>query len=405
MNHSLRTVRGRALPLAIAMLAIVAAGIVTMKFTHPAQAAQAAQAHAGAPAVAVTAETLVAQPVKIWSTFSGRMRAVDFAEIRPEVSGRITEVHITDGQLVKSGDLLFVIDPAPYQAAEAKAQADLATAKSNAAFASTELERATAMLKTDAIAQRLFDERANSDKVAQAAVLSAEAELKQARINLDRAYVKAPIAGRVSRAEITVGNVVQAGSGAPVLTSIVSRDGIYADFEVDEQTYMRGIRSLADSRDKERRIPVQLTVRGDGAHRYSGTIHSFDNRIDTASGTIRARALFDNRDGSLVPGMFVSVKVASGGDDAALLVPERAIGTDQNKRFVYVVGDGSKVAYREVTLGAQVDADRIVQAGLKPGDQVITEGLQHLRPEMPVSVLAEPARQAALNPGARLASN
>ena len=409
MNRFHRISYGRALPLAIAIVAVVAAGIGTMKITHSAQAAQATKSHsaqAGSPALPVTAETLVAQPVKVWSSFSGRMRAVDFAEIRPEVSGRIAEVHITDGQVVKAGDLLFVIDPAPYQAADAKAQADLATAKSNAAFARTELERATAMVKTDAIAQRLFDERANADKVAQAAVLSAEAELKQARINLDRAYVKAPIAGRVSRAEITVGNVVQAGAGAPVLTSIVSRDGIYADFEVDEQTYLRGIRSLADSRDKERRIPVQLTLDGDENHRYSGTIHSFDNRIDTSSGTIRARALFDNRDGSLVPGMFVSVRVASGGGDAALLVPERAIGTDQNKRFVYVVGNGDKVAYREVTLGAQVDNGRIVLAGLKAGDQVITEGLQHLRPDMPVTV-QRPTPAAQARPGAKatVASN
>jgi multidrug efflux system membrane fusion protein len=405
MHRFLRISYGRAIALAIATLAIVASGVAFSKIGHSAQASAAAHnaAAAAAPAVPVTAETLVAQPVKIWSTFSGRMRAVDFAEVRPEVSGRIVEVRITDGQLVKAGDLLFVIDPAPYQAADAKAQADLATAKSNAAFASTELERAVNLVKTDAIAQRLYDERANADKVAQAAVLSAEAEVKQARINLDRAYVKAPIAGRVSRAEITVGNVVQAGAGAPVLTSIVSRDGIYADFEVDEQTYLRGIRGLADSRDKERRIPVQLTVNGDESHRYNGTIHSFDNRIDTSSGTIRARALFDNRDGSLVPGMFVSVRVASGGADAALLVPERAIGTDQNKRFVFVVGDGDKVAYREVTLGAQVDSGRIVQAGLKAGDRVITDGLQHLRPDMPVSL--QPAAQARPAGRATVASN
>jgi multidrug efflux system membrane fusion protein len=314
------------------------------------------------------------------------MRAVDFAEIRPEVSGRITEVRITDGQAVKAGDVLFVIDPAPFEATEAKAEADLATAKSNAVFARTELERAGNLIKTEAIARRQFDERINADKVAQAAVLAAEAELKQARINLDHAYVKAPIAGRVSRAEITLGNVVQAGPGAPLLTSIVSRDGIYADFEVDEQTYLKGIRTLADSRDKERRIPIQLTVRGDETHPYQGTIHSFDNRIDTASGTIRARALFDNRDGALVPGMFVSVKVANGGEESALLVPERAIGNDQNKRFVYVVGGNDKVAYREVDLGPQVDGQRVVVSGLQAGDRVITDGLQHVRPDTPVAI-------------------
>lgn len=323
---------------------------------------------------------------QVWSSFSGRMRAVDFAEIRPEVSGRLTRVLITDGQTVKAGDVLFVIDPAPFEAALAKAEANLATARTNAVFARTELDRAVNLIKTEAIAQRLYDERANTDKVAHSAVLAAEAELKQARINMDHAYVKAPIAGRVSRAEITLGNVVQAGPGAPLLTSIVSNDGIYADFEVDEQTYMKGIRAQDGSRDKEHRIPVQITVRGDESHPYLGTIQSFDNRIDTASGTIRARARFDNKDGALMPGMFVSVKVASGGDEPALLVQERAIGNDQSKKFVYVVGDDGKVAYREVGLGPQVDGQRIVLAGLKAGEKVIVDGLQHVRPNMPVTI-------------------
>jgi multidrug efflux system membrane fusion protein len=354
---------------------------------------------AAASPLLVSVQTITAQQVQVWSSFSGRLRAVDQAEIRPEVSGRILAVRIGDGQTVKAGDVLFVIDPAPFEAALTKAEATLTSARTNAAYARTEFERADILVKTQAIAQRLYDERANASRVAQAAIQAAEADVKQARINLDHAYVKAPISGRVSRAEITLGNLVQAGPGAPLLTTIVSNDGIYADFEVDEQTFMTGFRAQAATRDKERQIPVLVTVRGDEAHPYEGTIHSFDNRIDTASGTIRARARFANRDGALMPGMFVSVKVASGGG-LSLLVQERAIGNDQSKKFVYVVGDGGKVAYREVGLGAQVGpgvqggGQRIVLSGLRAGDQVIVDGVQHVRPDMIVAV-----REASL-PGA-----
>lgn len=398
MTGSLRSRRGRALLLSATLLAAMAGGVGYLKYDSlPARAGATAGT---APAVPVTVETVSARPVQVWASFSGRLRAVDFAEIRPEVSGRIVAVRVADGQTVKAGDVLFVIDPAPYEAATAKAEADLATARSNAVFARTDLERAGNMVKTEAIARRQFDERVNADKVAQAAVLSAEATLKQARIDLDRAYVKAPIAGRVSRAEITQGNVVQAGAGAPLLTSIVSNDGIYADFDVDEQTYLKIIRGLADPHGPDRRVPVRITVPGDGAPTYRGTILSFDNRIDTSSGTIRARALLANRDGALVPGMFVSVSVAGGRAEDALTIPDRAIGTDQSKRFVYVVGDGGKVAYRNVVLGPQVDGLRVVASGLQPGDRVITDGVQHVRPGIVVST-----QEASLPGGDRAAVN
>jgi multidrug efflux system membrane fusion protein len=336
------------------------------------------------PQVAVV--TVKPQDVKIWSEFSGRTHAVDFVELRPEVSGRITEVRIKDGQIVKAGDVLFVIDPRPYQAAVAKAEANLVTAKANAEFAATEIKRAANMIQAKAIAQRLYDERANADRVARASVQGAEAELSQARIDLDHAYVKAPIGGRVSRAEITLGNQVQAGAGAPVLSSIVSSDGIYADFEVDEQTYMGGIHAHANTRKEEQQVPVELTVQGDEQHPIKGTIQSFDNRIDPASGTIRARARFANEDGALVPGMFVSVRLAGSSQSAALLVPERAIGNDQSKKFVYVVRDDNKVKYREVRLGNLARGERIVLAGVQPGDRVIVDGIQHVRPDTVVQV-------------------
>jgi multidrug efflux system membrane fusion protein len=333
------------------------------------------------PAVSVDVQTIHFQNVRVWSQFSGRMQAVDYAEIRPQVSGRIVDVRIKDGHNAKAGDVLFVIDPRPFEAAVAKAEANLASAKTNANFNNTDLKRASQMIKTEAIARRLYDERANAARVSSAALRAAEAELQQAKLDLDHAYVKAPISGRISRAEITVGNLVQAGPNAPLLTSIVSNNGIYADFEVDEQTYLKSIRNRAGTQTEEQAIPVKLTLPGDDTHVFDGTIHSFDNRIDTGSGTIRARARFDNTDGRLVPGMFASVKMANSGDDTVLLVPERAIGNDQNKKFVYVVDDKNKVVYRDITLGDQVDGNRIVLTGLLPGERVVVDGVQHVKPD------------------------
>lgn len=333
-------------------------------------------------AVPVKVQTLAPETVRLWSTFSGRLRPVDAAEIRPEVSGRITELRFEDGQQVKAGEILLVIDPRPYEAAAAMAEARLATAQSNAKFARMEKQRAEKMLASQAIAQRLYDERVNAERVAEASIKAAQAELKQAKLDLEYAYVRAPISGRVSRAEITVGNLVQAGQNAPLLTSVVANDEIYADFEVDEQTYLRTIRAHANGREEERAIPVELTVGGDTEHSYNGTIHSFDNHIDPATGTIRARAKFQNDDGALVPGMFASVSLAGGSDSTALIIPERALGYDQSKKFVYIVDEANKVGYREVQMGRVVDnGRRVVLAGLKAGDRVIVSGTQHVRPE------------------------
>jgi len=286
---------------------------------------------------------------------------------------------------VRAGDVMFVIDPRPYDAALAKARADVAAARTQAEFAATEYERARNMIGEQAIPQSLHDQRANAHRVAQAAVLAADAALRQASINLDYAYVKAPIAGRVSRAEITLGNLVQAGANAPVLTKIVSNDGIYADFEVDEQSYVQTIRNHADTQSQEQKIAVDMKVQGDADHVYNGSIYTFDNSLDVSTGTIRARAKFANKDGALLPGMFVSIRLASSGDTSAILVPDVAIGSDQAKKFVYVVGPDNKVAYREVSLGAGIDGRHIVLAGLNAGDRVVTKGLQFVRPDIVVA--------------------
>ncbi len=389
-----RNIRKRAVLFSgAAIIALAGSGVAFQHYTNA--SAQPAETPTVMPAVPVMVRTVNPDDVMIWSEFSGRLSAVDYAEIRPQVSGRITQVRFTDGQSVKAGAVLFVIDPRPYEAALAKAQANLVTARTNAEFANTEFERAANLVKAQAIAQRFYDERANAKRVAEAAILSSEAELKQAELDIDYSYIKAPISGRLSRVEITAGNLVEAGPNAPVLTSIVSNNGIYADFEVDEQTYVNSIRANAHTEAQERKIPVELMIQGDTASAYKGTIHSFDNRITTGSGTIRARAKFDNKDGRLIPGMFVSVRLASSAMSTALLVPDRAIGNDQSKRFVFVVGADSKAVYREVSLGQQVDRQRIVLSGLSAGERVVVDGLQHVQPNASVAPTEEPAAATA----------
>jgi membrane fusion protein, multidrug efflux system len=380
--------------LAGATIAASAAGVL-IKYAREAGASPAPAAAAGVP---VMVERLEPQSVSPFAEFSGRINAVDYAEIRPQVSGRITEIRFHDGEHVSAGDVLFVIDPRPYQAAVDKAQADLTTAINNAAFAKAERERGSQLVKSSTLSQETYDQRVNADEVAKAAIQSAQAALESAQINLDYAYVKAPISGRVSRAEITLGNLVGSPTAPPpVLTSIVSDNGVYADFEVDEQTYLNNVGNYGQSHEEQQKVPVDVVVRGNGDRVYHGHIYSFDNRIDTGSGSIRARARFDNTDGGLIPGMFVSVRMGNGAIDDALLVPESAIGNDQSKRFVFVVDDGNKAEYRNVALGPQVDGNRVVLTGLKAGDCVILDHLQRLAPGAPVVPNVVRSRTASNN--------
>jgi multidrug efflux system membrane fusion protein len=326
----------------------------------------------------VTVKTIEPQKVRIWSEFSGRLQAVDIAEIRPQVSGRITEVHFEDGAYVKAGDILFVIDPRPYEAAVARAEAKVATAKANADYSKLEMDRAANMIKTKAVAQRIYDERFNANESAVAAIKSGEADLKQAQVDLEHAYVQAPISGRAGRVELTVGNLVEPGANAPLMTRIVANNPIYVDFEVDEQTYLDSVRMHAHNRNSEREIPVELYVLGNKKDVYKGTIYSFDNRLDVTTGTIRARAKFDNNDGVLVPGMFVTVAFGKN-EEEVLLVPGQAISSDQNKKYVYVIDKDNKAIYREVSLGKEYSNQRIILQGLAPGDRVIINGMQHIK--------------------------
>ncbi len=333
-------------------------------------------------AIPVSVEVMKSEKIQIWSEYSAHLEAVAFAEIRPQVSGIITEVRFQDGQMVKLGEVIYVIDPRPYKAILDHAQADLATTKNNLTLATKEYNRAKELITTKAISQRVLDTRDNVARTAQDSLRGALARTEQAKINVDYAYIKAPISGKISRAEIKVGNLVQSGANAPLLTTIVATNEIYADFDVDEKTYLA---ILGDSPEK---IPVELSI-GSEAQKYNGTIDSFDNRIDPISGTIRARALFKNKQSNLLPGMFATIKMGQSKVTDVITIPEASLGTDQDRKFVYVVGKDSVVAYRSVEIGMTTNGRRIIKSGLNAGDMVIVEGLIKIRP----GVIAAPQIQ------------
>lgn len=362
-----------------AVLALAALGGY-MAFKTSSMHGAAAQMPGGEmPPMPVPVVEIAEKPVQIWKEFSGRLSAVDFVEIRPQVSGQIEEVHFEDGQIVKKGDLLFTIDPRPYEAAVAQAKADVSAAWNDVQYAKKEMARAEELLKTGAISKQGYDQRINSLKVNQSAVNEASARVKAAEVNLDRTTIEAPVDGRISRAELTTGNLVDPAAGR-VLTTIVSDKEIYAEFDVDEQTYLTFVRArTGGSPDAKRDIPVRLLLTNDEKV-YLGKIHSFDNQISTTSGTIRARGIFTNDDGALLPGMFARVQIGSSGTENKITVTEKAIQTDQSRKFVYVVGQDNIATYREVQPGDSVAGERVILSGLAPGDRVIVDGLMKLRP-------------------------
>lgn len=393
-------------PVLLAVLAGIAlAGLAAWYFLGHGKTSAAPATAGGVPApVSVTVQAVTQQKLRLWNDFSGRLRAVNSADIRPEVSGRITEVRFQDGQSVKAGDILVVIDPRPFEAAVARAEARIASARASLQLAAANQTRNAALLRTRAIAQSEFDQTDSAKNASAAELLAAQADLKTAQVDLDHAYVKAPISGRVSRAELTLGNLVQSGAGAPLLTSIVSENGIYADFEVDEQTYLKTIRDTAIGNSQEGRIPVELMVPGDTGQVYRGFIQNFDNRLDARSGTIRARARFDNAEAALVPGMFVSVRLASSRERDLMFIPDRAIGFDQSKKFVFVVSAENKVKYREVETGRELGGQRVVLKGIEVGDRVIVDGVQRVRADATVIPQeAPPPAKASADGGTRTA--
>lgn len=369
--------------LGAAMLLVLAGGLVMFQTINAGGAI--AQMGGEMPPMPVPIVTIEEKPVEIWKEFSGRIMAVDYVEIRPQVTGKIEKIHFTDGQMVKKGDLLYTIDPRPYEAAVALARAEVAGAKDSEELAQKELVRAEELLKSGAVSKAGYDERVNSQKLNKSLIAGANAHLKAAQVDLDHTTIESPINGRISRPEITEGNLVKADS-APVLTTIVSEAEVYADFEVDEQTYLAFVRKDAgDSVEEEKAVPVRLQLSNDETQTpYEGTIKSFDNKINPSSGTIRARAIFANTDGALLPGMFARVQIGSSTKENRITIPVGSILTDQSRKFVYV-DEGGKATYREVKIGDMIDnKNRVVTSGLNAGDKVIVDGLMKIRPSAPV---------------------
>lgn len=347
---------------------------------HHAGPIAAAQADAAAPQAAdVDVAAVIAGQITEWQSYSGRLEAIDKVDIRPLVPGKIVAVHFKDGQLVKKGDSLFTIDPRPYVAEVERAAAQVAAAEARAAYATSDAQRAERLIGSNAIARRDYDEKQNGAREATASVKAARAALEAARVNLSYTEVVAPVSGRVSRAELTLGNIVSTGASAPLLTTLVSVSPMYAAFEVDEQTYLRYLQDRRTTAGKKD-VPVALGLADESGYSRSGTIVSVDNRLDVTSGTIRVRARFDNADGALVPGLYARIKVGGGQPRDAVMIDDAAIGTDQAKKYVLVVDKNNRVQYREIKPGNLHEGLRIVENGLQPGEQIVVNGMQRVRP-------------------------
>jgi multidrug efflux system membrane fusion protein len=384
--------------LAVALSAlIIAAGTSTFCAMRgqddPTINTAAAATQAAATPTEVDVATVVARTITDFQSYSGRLEAVDKVEIRPLVSGTIVAVRFADGALVKKGDALFTIDPAPYAAAVDRNYALLAAAQARSAYTATDAVRADRLLSGNAIAKRDYDEKQNAAREAQANVRAAQAALETAGINLRYTNIVAPVTGRVSRAEMTVGNIVSAGASAPLLTTLVSLSPIYASFDVDEQTFLRYL-----AHDSSGAVAVLLGLADEDGYSRKGEIAFVDNRLDTRSGTIRVRARFDNVDHSLLPGLYARIRVGGGSAHPAVLIDETAIGTDQDKRYVMVVDKDNHIQYRQVTLGSESDGLRIILKGLEPGERIVVDGLQRVRPNMAIKPKAVEMAGASATP-------
>ena len=338
-----------------------------------------ADAQAGPPqAPPVSVAPAIQRQLADSEEFSGRLEAADYVELRPRVSGTIQKVHFSDGALVRKGDLLFSIDPRPFMAEAARAQSQLVSMKARFELAQTELARAHKLLDAQAVSKQEVDQLSAGQRTSQADIQGAEAALRIAQLNIEYAHVRAPIAGRVSRASVTAGNVVNEQS---VLTSIAGVSRVYAYFDGSERTYLR----LTNAKAGGTAPKVRMALLDEQGFPHEGKVDFIDNRLNPQTGAIRLRASFDNASGRFTPGLSARLRMESATAYNVVLVPERAIGTDQTKKFVYVVEADGKPQFREVRLGALADGMRVVQGSIKGGEHVVVDGLQRIQPGMTVA--------------------
>jgi RND family efflux transporter MFP subunit len=348
---------------------------------------------------AVTVAPVEQQEVVEWSEFTGRTEPVESVEIRPRVSGYIQEVRFQSGQLVKKGDVLFVIDPRWHQADFARLQADAERAKVQLENAQREANRTERLLTNKAISTEEADARVARYNEAKAALLSSEAARDFAKLDLDYTQVSSPIDGRVSRALLTVGNYVSGVSGAStILTTVVSVNPVYVYADVDEDNLLRFNNLAHDNKletNGDGKIPVELQLGDEAGFEHKGFIESFDNRLDQNTGSILLRAVFPNDDGRIVPGLFARIRVPLSDRHPAMLVTEKAIATDQAQKYVLTLTSSNTVVYQSVTLGPEIEGKRVIRSGLQPGEKIVVNGLQRVRPGMSVTPQSEVASNEA----------
>ena len=361
-------------------LTILSVAVLSLAGCSRGGEAQAAAPSGAPPASPVSVAEVISRSVVENQEFSGRIEAVESAQIRSRVPGTIDAVRFKPGALVKKGDVLFVIDPRSYQAEAARLEAGAASSRAKADLAATELERSKRLMVDNAISQRDLDERAAAARQLAANAQADQASLAVAKLNLGYAVVRAPITGRIGKAEVTEGNLIDS---SVVLTSIVSIDPVYVSFDGDEATFL-GLGAAA--RQGGKGVKVHMGLANESGFPHEGRLDFVDNRIDPTSGTVRMRAVVDNKDLALTPGLFARVQVGTeSAKGKALLINDTAVGTDQNRKFVYVLGAENKAEYRVVQLGPLVDGLRVARAGLKPGERIVVNGLQRVRPGAPLA--------------------
>lgn len=357
--------------------------VVSLIAVTLAACSKAPEQTAAPPPPAVTVATPTVRTVTDWDEFVGRFEAIQQVQIRPRVGGFVDSIDFKDGAFVKAGDLLYVIDPRPYTATLLQAQGQLADAKAKVDLAERELARAMELVRTNAVSEAAVDQRRQQSQAAQAAVLQAEGALKRAELDVSFTNVTAPIAGRIGRHLVSVGNLVQGGeAGATVLTSIVSMDPIHLYFDMDEATYLKNNRLWHEGRrPSSRDTPneVQIMLSGETKPSHDGRMDFVDNRLDVATGTLRGRAIVPNTDLSILPGQFARIRVIGSAPYDALLLPDTAITNDQSRKVVFVVNKDDTVEMRPVTLGPLDQGLRVIRAGLTKNDRVVVDGLQRAR--------------------------
>ncbi len=348
----------------------------------------------GAGQAPAPAQVTIAQPeqrnITDWDEFTARMAAVEAVEVRARVGGYLASVDFADGEIVEQGQLLFVVDPRPFEAAVAQSRALLAQAQVSAKLAANDLARAQDLFSSRAISEEEFDARTQNLQSAKSAVQAAEAAVSQSELELEFTNIRAPIAGRTSRALVTRGNLISGGAeAATLLTTIVSRDPIHAYFTAAEDAYLRYQRlDQSGDRPSSRTAPnaLRLKVSDEEGFAHLGQMDFVDNVVDAATGTIEGRGIFPNPDGILIPGMFAKVQLQGRGPYPALLIPDTAIGTDQSRQFVFVLDDQNVASQQLITPGRLTeDGLRVVESGLTEASRIVVKGLQRVRPGMTVS--------------------